>query len=96
MLSKESIVVVSGDQVSSDLAGEVVMLSLKDGAYYGLDEVGARIWNLIQQPRSVNAVRDAILEEYDVAPECCERDLLALLGDLESAGLIEVRHAASA
>ena len=94
MISKESTVVVSSDQISSDLAGEVVMLNLKNGTYYGLNEVGAHIWNLMQAPQSVAAVRDAILDEFEVEPERCEGDLLALLRDLEAAGLIEVRDAA--
>lgn len=93
MLSNDSIVVVSSEQVSSDLAGEVVMLNLADGTYYGLDEVGSYVWNLIRQPRAVGAVRDAILEEYDVEPDRCESDLLALLGELADNGLIEVRDA---
>ena len=96
MLSNDSIVVVSPDQVSSDLAGEIVMLNLKNGTYYGLDQVGARVWGLIEQPRRVAAIRDAILEEYDVEPERCERDLLALLGELRDNGLIEVRDAPGA
>ena len=93
MISTSSIVVASGDQISSDLAGEVVMLNLKNGTYYGLDAVGARIWELIQEPRPVAAVRDVILEEYEVEPERCEGDLLALLGELAAAELIEVRDA---
>jgi hypothetical protein len=93
MLSNTSIVVASPDQVSSDLAGEIVMLNLKNGTYYGLDEVGARIWSLIQEPQPVAAIRDTILGEYDVEPERCEHDLLALLGELEGAGLIEVHDA---
>lgn len=93
MISKDTIVVASKDQVSSDLAGEVVTLNLKNGTYYGLDEVGARIWSLIQQPCAVGAIRNVILDEYDVEPERCERDLLALLQDLENAGLIEVDDA---
>ena len=96
MLSNDSIVVVSPDQVSSDLAGEVVMLNLKNGTYYGLDEVGAHVWALIQEPRAVAAIRDSILAEYDVEPERCEQDLLALLGDLADNGLIEVRDEWSA
>ena len=96
MISTDSIVVASGDQVSSDLAGEIVMLNLKNGTYYGLDDVGARIWGLIQEPRPVAAVRDAILGEYEVEPERCERDLLALLRELQDSGLIEVKDAAAA
>jgi len=52
-LSEESRLVVSKDQVSCDLAGEAAILNLKNGVYYGLDPVGARIWNLIQEPRKL-------------------------------------------
>lgn len=79
------------DQVSSDLGGEVAILDLKAGVYYGLDAVGARIWSLIEEPRTVNEIRDILLEEYDVEPERCERDLLALLRRLADEGLVEVR-----
>jgi hypothetical protein len=96
VVSNSSIVVASVDQISSDMAGEIVMLNLKNGTYYGLDEVGARVWNLIQEPRSVSAVCDAILAEYQVEPDRCEGDLLALLGELAAAELIEVRDEPSA
>jgi hypothetical protein len=91
-----SIVVAAKDQISCDLAGEAVILNLKSGVYYGLDAVGARVWNLIQEPMIVNDVRDAILKEYDVEPGRCEGDLLALLHQLVSEGLIEVKNEASA
>jgi hypothetical protein len=84
-----TIVVQSEDQVSSDLAGEVVILHLPSGGYYGLDAVGARIWDLIRVPKTINEVRDALTEEYDVEVESCERDLLELLQELERAGLVE-------
>jgi hypothetical protein len=87
-----TIVVAVQGQVSSDLGGEVVILSLEDGIYYGLDEVGARVWSLIQTPTAVASIRDAILEEYDVDAPQCEHDLLALLDDLAARGLVEVRN----
>src|SRR5215210_651526 len=95
-MSNDTIVVASRDQVSSDLGEEVAILDLKLGVYYGLDEVGARVWELIQEPRVVSDVRDVLIEEYDVAPERCERDLFALLERLAEEGLIEVRDEASA
>jgi hypothetical protein len=91
MISLNSTVVVAEGQVSSDLGGEVAILSLKNGVYYGLDAVGARIWELIQGPRTVNEIRDVLLEEYDVEPERCERDLFVLLDQLATENLIEVR-----
>jgi len=93
MLSLHSIVAVAGEQISSDLAGEAVILNLKHGVYYGLDDVGARIWNLIHDPRSVEQVCDRIFEEYDVSAGQCESDVLALLDELAAAGLIEIKDA---
>jgi Coenzyme PQQ synthesis protein D (PqqD) len=93
-VSQRSTVVVSRDQVSSDLGGEKAILDLKAGMYYGLDGVGARVWDLIQEPRNVGDIRDILLDEYDVAPERCERDLLALLQRLADEELVEVRHEA--
>ena len=90
MVSGDSTVVAAKDQVSSDLGGEVAILDLKAGVYYGLDAVGARIWSLIQEPRTVNEIRNILLEEYEVEPERCERDLLVLLQSLADEGLIEV------
>ncbi len=90
-LSGQTIVVVARDQISCDLAGEAAILNVKSGVYYGLDPVGARIWTLIQQPRSVDELRETLLNEYDVEPERCEGDLLGLLEKLLAEGLIEVK-----
>ena len=90
-ISGQSIVVVSKDQVSCDLHGEAAILNLKNGVYFGLDPVGARIWNLIQEPRTVTGIRDVLLEEYDVTTDACERDLVRLLQELATHGLVEVR-----
>lgn len=92
MITTRSTIVVARDQVFSNLDEEVAILGLKKGVYYGLNPVGARIWNLIQEPRTVAEVRDAILEEYEVELDRCERDLLALLENLAAEGLIEVRN----
>ena len=90
-VSGRSTVVAAKDQVSCDLAGEAAILNLQAGVYYGLDAVGARVWHLLQEPRTVQDIRDTILMEYEVERDRCERDLLALLQDLAAAGLIEVR-----
>jgi hypothetical protein len=63
--------------------------------YYGLNETGARVWSLLQEPRPVHVIRDALVGEYDLDPDRCERDLLALLDALVAAALIEVRDGPS-
>jgi hypothetical protein len=91
-VSEQSTVVATQEQVSCDLAGEAAILNLKSGIYFGLDPVGARIWELIQEPKTVAQVRDALLEEFDVEPERCEKDVLALLQQMSAHDLIELRN----
>ena len=93
MITRESTVVAIKDQVSSDLAGEAVILSLTSAKYYGLDTVGARIWHLIQQPATVAVIRDAITAEYEVEPEHAETSIIRLLNELSEQGLIEEKGA---
>lgn len=90
-ITMDSIVVASKDQVASDLAGEVILLSLQTAMYYGLNQVGARVWELVREPARVADVRDVIAREYAVEVQQAERDLLELLRQLAGAGLIEVR-----
>ncbi len=92
LLSGHSTVVAVKQQVSSDLDDEAVILHLKAGVYYGLDSVGARIWALIQEPKTVDQIKDAILREYEVEPDQCERDVLALLEELAAEDLIEIKN----
>jgi hypothetical protein len=90
--SQNSVVVAVKDQVSCNLGEESAILNLKSGVYYTLDPVGARVWGLLQQPRSIHEVRDMLLSEYDVERELCEQDLYALLEKLLGEGLIELRN----
>jgi hypothetical protein len=95
VLSEHSVVVATKDQVSCPLGDDIVILDVKAGLYFSLDNVGARVWQLIQEPTSVADLGNAILETFEVSPEVCERDLLALLRDLASRNLIEIRDAAT-
>jgi hypothetical protein len=84
------------DQVSCDLSGEAVILNLNSGMYYGIDEIGQLIWNALEEPRSLQYLRDAIVRDYEVEPETCERDVKAFLAEMQSAGLIEITNEAVA
>jgi hypothetical protein len=95
-IAGDSTITAAEEQVSCDLGGESAILNLSNGVYYGLDPLGARIWELIREPKTVNEVRDVILTEYDVEPDVCERDLLALLSQLSEEGLIQVRNGQAA
>ena len=85
-----STLAVSKDVVSCDLEEEVAMLNLKDGVYYGLDPVGARIWNLIQKPTKISAILETLIKEYDVEEERCKNDLIELLEELQEKELVKI------
>jgi coenzyme PQQ synthesis protein D (PqqD) len=90
-LSLQTTVIVSSQQVSCPLGDEAAVLNLKNSVYYGMNPVGATVWNLLKQPKTVAEIRDAIIEEYEVEEARCEQDLLTLLEQMRSEGLIEVR-----
>ncbi|MFN8536334.1 MAG: PqqD family peptide modification chaperone [Thermomicrobiales bacterium] len=96
MVSLQSTVVAATEQVSADLDGEMAILNLSNGVYYGLNPVGARVWELVQVPGTVAALCEQLLAEFDVERGRCEQEVLALLADLEGAGLIEVRDGQAA
>ncbi len=81
---------ISESVVSRDLESESVLLNLASGVYFGLDPVGTRIWHLLNEPWSLPKIRDALVDEYDVARGQCERDLLHFIGLLREKALIEV------
>jgi len=83
---------VASGQISSALGDGTVVLNLGAGMYYGLDEVGSTVWQLLQTPHTLAQLRDAVLTRYDVTPERCEADLGKLLEQLNRAGLVEVER----
>jgi hypothetical protein len=92
LISLDSIAVASHELVSANLDSEVVILGFSSGSYYSLDRVGAFVWNLLQGPRKVSDIRDAIFDQYDVELNQCERELLALLVELADKQLIDIRN----
>ena len=91
-ISIYSTLVVADDVVSCDLDGEAAILNLKDGVYYGLDPVGAKIWNLIQKPRVLKEVIEIICDEYDVDKDRCKDDIFELVEELLENGLVKVNE----
>lgn len=81
---------LSSDVVSREVGSETMLLNLASGTYFGLDPVGARFWQLLEEGRTAAEARDVILNEYDVEPALLERDLEALIGDFVSHGLVSV------
>lgn len=81
---------VSSSQASSELLGEVVILELESGVYYGLNETGSLIWNLLQSGKSLVEIQELILSEYDIEPEQCTQYILKLVKKLAAKGLVKL------
>ena len=89
-ITNDSCVVAIKDQVSCALEDDKVVLNTSSGVYFGLDSVGARVWDLIQEPKVVDNLRQTLMAEYDVDADRCGHDLLALLVNMAEHGLIEI------
>ncbi len=75
--------------LARELEGEIVILDLESGTYFGLDPVGARIWQLLAERRSLGDVCEAILKEFDASREEVETDVVRLTDDLAAKKLIQ-------
>jgi hypothetical protein len=82
----------SPDVISQEVSGETVLMDLESENYYGLDEVGTRIWQLIEQTNDLRVIYQTLLQEYEVKEEHLLRDLDVLLGQIAGLGLITLEQ----
>ena len=78
------------EALSTELEGRMVMMSVEHGEYFGANELGTRLWTLLESPRTVSELCRAIEAEYEVEPATCEADVLAYLQELLGKGLIRL------
>ena len=74
----------------TDLDGEKVMMNLERGEYFMMNEVGSRIWEIINEPMNVKSIVDALRSEYEVDEETCKDTVIEFLGRLNNADLISI------
>ena len=77
--------------MAREVGDETVILDLANGTYYGLDLVGARIWQLMAEGQTLMQVCEVMLAEYEVTREAIERDVLALVQTLTERQLVSAR-----
>lgn len=86
----EDVVQVNEDAVFRELDGEAVILNLDTGIYFGLNETGTRIWNLIAEHGSLQRAAETMVEEYEAPRSSLENDILQLVGQLLEKGLVDL------
>jgi len=93
MLTLDSTLHIPAHVLSTTVDQDAVLLNTQTNQYYGLDEVGARLWALLSENNSLKDVYKILLDEYEVSPSQLEQDLLELLTDLLENDLVEVVEA---
>jgi len=81
------VVHLSSDALFQEIGGEGVILDLATSTYFGLDEVGARCWQLLEENPNLEFVCKTILDEYEVEPQQLEKDIKDLVSQLVDSGL---------
>ena len=89
MATMRSKISIPPDVLFRDVDGEAVILNMDTGEYYGLDEVGTRMWTLLAQLGQIELARQELLKEYDVEESRLEQDLLDFVGKLEAKELLK-------
>ena len=84
-------VVLSPDVISQEVSGETVLLDLGSECYFGLDTVGTRIWQLIQENGQLLTVYNTLLDEYEVEESQLRNDLEVLITEACERGLITLQ-----
>lgn len=90
MATLESRISIPKEVLFREIAGEAVLLNLETGKYFGLDQVGTRMWQLLAQHNQIEPALDDLVREYDTTKDQLQRDLLDLVDKLVSHQLIEI------
>lgn len=76
--------------IEAPIDNEIVLMSIENGKYYGMDAIASRIWSLLEQPTTLNAIIDTLTTEYDVERAQCETETLAFISLLQAENAIVV------
>src|SRR5260370_42383877 len=87
-INLDSQVRIQDDVLFQELQGEAVLLNLNTGVYFGLDQIGTRIWQLLQNDGALSRVMEVILQEYDVPPDTLAQDLVELVSQMKQQDLL--------
>jgi len=89
-LNEESIVSRTGEQVATEVEDKVALLQLSTGKYYALNAVGALIWSQLESPRTIRALAESVVAEYDIDLQTAVKDARILVQALHDAGFLTI------
>lgn len=90
IISFDTIVIQKKGLDATDMDGEVVMMDIDRGKYYGFNSVGSRIWELIKNPIAVRDINSTLLNEFNVDTKVCKEAVLSFLNRLNDEEIISI------
>ena len=84
-----ALIVRDPDMIAAEMDGDLVMMSIERGEYFGIGGVGTLAWELLEQPTTVDHLVAAVCEEFEVDADTCRADLLAFAEELMAMGLVK-------
>ncbi len=91
VISLNSVLARADGFSTAPVQDELMMLNVEQGAYYSLDPIAAEIWQMLEQPATVQELVDGLMKRYAVTREQCEADVLGFLEQLQADGMILVK-----
>jgi hypothetical protein len=89
-MNDDALVTRNDEMMSAPVDREIVFLNQSTDSYVALDEVGRQIWDLLERPRRVGELIDALCSEFDGPREKITADVAAFLGELDDEGIVRI------
>jgi len=89
--SDDTIVERKRELAATEVGGDLVMVDIEAGSYLALDGVGRRIWDLLEEPRSLSTLCGLLQQEFEVTAEVCRRDVETFLLQMRASDLVVLR-----
>lgn len=80
----------STELLASEVGGEIVMMNIESGKYYGINSVGSEIWKLLETPIVVSDICKELIKIYEIDDSTCEAEVLDFLQSLEKENMIQL------
>lgn len=80
----------SSETLHSEVGSDIVALNVEQGLCYGMENVTAEVWKLLEEPLTIEQLCDHLSATYDVEPATCAADISSLITTMTAEGLVEV------
>ncbi|MCF8331783.1 MAG: lasso peptide biosynthesis PqqD family chaperone [Bacteroidales bacterium] len=92
MLSEKNVIQKSDNSIESTIDGDIVLMNLDNNEYYSMDDIGSAIWQMLNEPKSIERIINELLKQYKVDREVCAKDTMKFLEQLYDKGIIKINE----